>query len=79
MAKSKTPATDEYLAALVKLLEAYADKRGRKVRDEWVPRSDFTISRELLGWQDFASRLRQGKVTVQKAREFEEKCREGLS
>ena len=40
--------------------------------------ADSSISRNFFGWQDFASRLRQGKITLQKAREFEQKATEGL-
>lgn len=79
MSKSKTPATDEYLTGLVQLLDTYADRNGRQVGDEWFPMADSTISRNFFGWQDFASRLRQGKITLTKAREFEEKAIEGLS
>jgi hypothetical protein len=78
MPNSKTPATDDYLAGLVKLLDAYAHKHGRQVGDHWTPMADSSISRNFFGWQDFASRLRKGKITLQSARDFEEKALEGL-
>ena len=78
MTRSKTPATDEYVSGLVGLLDAYAKRHGRQVGDTWVPMSDSSISRNFFGWQDFASRLRQGKITLQKARQFEEKAIEGI-
>ena len=34
MARSNTPATDEYLAGLVGLLDTYANNRGRQVGDK---------------------------------------------
>ena len=67
MARSNTPATDEYLAGLVGLLDTYANNRGRQVGDKWVPMSDslsvvtFSVGRTLHPGYD------KGRVTMQKA------------
>ena len=78
MARSKTPITDSYIASLIDQFETYAKRNGRWVGEEWVPMSDSAVSRELFGWQDFAARLRHGKINLQTAREFEEKCAEKM-
>jgi len=67
MAAADSPLTEQFLGRIVKLVDSY---------QRWSGESDSSISRQLVGGQDFVKRLRDGgNVQLAKVRQLEQHIR----